>query len=87
MNFNDVASPCINICKIDEPTQRCLGCERTIDEITRWSRLDNDAKQAVMDDLINRHRKAADSTNTQTNELSSENSSEQQNNQERPQQD
>ena len=52
MNSHTVESPCINTCKIDQVTQRCTGCDRTIDEITRWSRMDNDAKQAVIDNLV-----------------------------------
>lgn len=56
MNPFDVPSPCINICKIDEPSQRCMGCARTIDEITRWSGMDNDEKQAVMDATIMRRQ-------------------------------
>jgi len=56
MNSYTVGSPCINICKIDEATQRCTGCDRTIDEITRWSRMDDDAKQAVIDNIVRRNR-------------------------------
>jgi len=77
MNFNDVPSPCISICKIDEPTQRCLGCERTIDEITRWSRMDNDSKQAVMDDLVNRRLKVANPADKQVDQRPSELTSQQ----------
>ena len=58
MNYNEVPSPCINVCKIDEPTQRCIGCERTIDEITRWSRMDSDARLAVLDDVVRRKQQA-----------------------------
>jgi len=56
MESYNVTSPCINICKIDEATQRCLGCDRTIDEITRWSRMDNEAKLAVIDAIVLRKR-------------------------------
>lgn len=54
MSINDVASPCINICKIDEPTQRCIGCDRNIDEITRWRLMSNEARQEVIDGIIER---------------------------------
>jgi len=66
MNSNDVASPCINICKIDEPTQRCTGCGRTIDEITRWSRMSNEAKQAVIDAILQRNSKFSNQADQQT---------------------
>lgn len=32
------ASPCINICCMSPDTGWCDGCQRSIDEITRWSR-------------------------------------------------
>jgi predicted Fe-S protein YdhL (DUF1289 family) len=33
-----VASPCINVCRIDSGSGFCLGCFRTIAEISLWSR-------------------------------------------------
>jgi predicted Fe-S protein YdhL (DUF1289 family) len=44
MNLN-ITSPCINICKMDASNGLCLGCFRTIEEITVWSRAD-DAQRA-----------------------------------------
>ncbi|WP_309674680.1 DUF1289 domain-containing protein, partial [Pseudomonas sp.] len=32
-----VLSPCVNICALDDD-DICTGCQRTVDEITRWSR-------------------------------------------------
>lgn len=34
-------SPCINVCKMDADSGLCLGCFRTIDEITIWARTDD----------------------------------------------
>jgi predicted Fe-S protein YdhL (DUF1289 family) len=42
-----VASPCRNICRMDEATGHCVGCGRTLDEIALWSVLDDDDKHAV----------------------------------------
>lgn len=42
-----VASPCINVCRMDAKSGWCEGCLRTIDEITLWSRLSDDDKRAV----------------------------------------
>jgi predicted Fe-S protein YdhL (DUF1289 family) len=47
MSNAPVASPCINVCRIDEATGWCEGCQRTLDEIAAWSVLDNDQKLAV----------------------------------------
>ncbi|MDO9217322.1 MAG: DUF1289 domain-containing protein, partial [Lacisediminimonas sp.] len=29
-------SPCIDICRMEQHTGLCVGCLRTIDEITAW---------------------------------------------------
>jgi len=42
-----VASPCVSICALDEQ-DICTGCQRTVDEITRWSRMDNGERRAVL---------------------------------------
>jgi predicted Fe-S protein YdhL (DUF1289 family) len=43
-----VASPCVNVCQMDEASGWCQGCLRTIDEIAFWSVLDDDDKRAVL---------------------------------------
>lgn len=42
-----VASPCVSICALDEQ-DICTGCQRTVEEITRWSRMDNNERRAVL---------------------------------------
>ena len=42
-----VASPCINICRMDEASGWCAGCLRSIDEIALWSQLPEEARRAV----------------------------------------
>jgi predicted Fe-S protein YdhL (DUF1289 family) len=42
------ASPCINICQMDDATGWCAGCLRTLDEIGRWSSLDEMRRQEVL---------------------------------------
>ncbi|MDD2744336.1 MAG: DUF1289 domain-containing protein [Rhodocyclaceae bacterium] len=37
----NITSPCINICQMDASNGLCLGCFRTIEEITVWSRVDD----------------------------------------------
>lgn len=36
--MQSVASPCISVCRIDAGSGFCLGCLRTIEEISVWSR-------------------------------------------------
>ncbi|QID16563.1 DUF1289 domain-containing protein [Nitrogeniibacter mangrovi] len=49
-----IESPCINICKLDEATGYCIGCFRSVHEITVWSRLDEAGKRAVLDAVAER---------------------------------
>ncbi len=41
-------SPCIALCMIDAKTSLCLGCGRTLPEISRWHQMDSTERQAVM---------------------------------------
>ena len=50
----EIESPCIKTCVIHPETRLCTGCLRSIDEIGAWSRLSNEDRRAVMDDLPNR---------------------------------
>ncbi len=42
-----VPSPCINICTLDTACGLCLGCARTLQEISDWPNLDDAGKRAV----------------------------------------
>jgi len=42
-----VASPCVSICALDE-NDFCTGCQRSIDEIRRWGRMDNVERLQVL---------------------------------------
>jgi hypothetical protein len=42
-----VASPCVHVCALDEEDV-CIGCQRTVAEITRWSLMDNNERRAVL---------------------------------------
>jgi hypothetical protein len=41
------ASPCINVCVLDD-RDCCKGCRRTVTEIARWSRMRPDEQWAVI---------------------------------------
>jgi predicted Fe-S protein YdhL (DUF1289 family) len=43
----DLPSPCMNVCRMDEPRVLCLGCLRTLDEIRAWRALDDAGKRVV----------------------------------------
>lgn len=42
-----VASPCVHVCALDEE-DICIGCQRNVDEITRWSRMENTERRQVL---------------------------------------
>lgn len=48
---NEVESPCMKLCSI-HPTERiCIGCHRTIEEISAWSRMTPDLRRTIMAEL------------------------------------
>jgi len=51
---DEVESPCIRVCVVHPEEKICTGCLRTIDEITRWSRMTPDERRAVVDALPGR---------------------------------
>ncbi|MCB9958111.1 MAG: DUF1289 domain-containing protein [Rhodospirillaceae bacterium] len=40
-------SPCVGVCRLDDASGLCLGCARTVDEITLWRDMDTAARGAV----------------------------------------
>jgi uncharacterized protein len=53
-NRDEVQSPCIKLCVVHPEERLCVGCYRTIEEISVWSQMSAQARQAVIDDLPNR---------------------------------
>jgi predicted Fe-S protein YdhL (DUF1289 family) len=51
---NEVQSPCIKVCVIHPEERLCVGCLRSIDEISRWSRMTEDERRAVLADRPDR---------------------------------
>lgn len=45
---NEVQSPCIKLCVVHPEERICVGCYRSIEEISRWSRMTPDERLAVM---------------------------------------
>ena len=50
----EVESPCIKLCVIHPEARLCMGCYRSIAEISEWTRLAPDARLAVMAELPER---------------------------------
>jgi predicted Fe-S protein YdhL (DUF1289 family) len=45
------ASPCINLCRMDDADLYCLGCHRTLNEIAAWSELSDSEKDVIWAEL------------------------------------
>ena len=43
----NVPSPCVSVCRMNEHTGLCNGCWRTIDEIRAWSLSDDDTRRQM----------------------------------------
>lgn len=52
------ASPCIKVCKLDRDGV-CMGCFRSIEEISAWAMLSADQKRGVLENSRLRERREA----------------------------
>jgi len=41
-------TPCVQICKINIELKTCIGCGRTIDEITKWMSYTDEERMTIM---------------------------------------
>ena len=46
--MSDIISPCIGVCRIDEPTGYCEGCFRSVEEIQEWTSLNNTQRHQLI---------------------------------------
>jgi predicted Fe-S protein YdhL (DUF1289 family) len=51
---DEIASPCVKLCVVHPEERICVGCYRSIDEISRWSRMTHEERATVMEDLPSR---------------------------------
>ncbi len=59
MSVSDkVRSPCVQICALDE-MDICIGCQRTGDEILRWTQMTNDERREVLRKVAVREEKVS----------------------------
>jgi uncharacterized protein len=47
----EVASPCIDVCRMDAASGYCEGCQRSLEEIASWSAYGPAEKRAVLAQL------------------------------------
>ena len=49
----DKISPCVGICELN-PSEICVGCLRTKDEISIWKKIDNEQKKSIYKNIKNK---------------------------------
>ena len=54
MKKSPIESPCISVCRMENEV--CVGCGRTVDDITNWYDMTDDEKQAVLNRLDEKNR-------------------------------
>ena len=50
-------SPCVNVCVIDPISSFCIGCGRTTEEITHWTKYTDKQRKTVTLGLSSRLKK------------------------------
>jgi len=53
-----VGSPCVSICALDQ-NDTCIGCQRTGDEILRWTMMTDEERREVLRKVAEREKKVA----------------------------
>lgn len=48
---DEVQSPCVKLCVVHPEDRICIGCFRTIEEISTWSRLTPAERSRIMAEL------------------------------------
>ena len=46
-----VKSPCIKVCKMDMKNNYCLGCGRSINQLTNWTNYTEKEKNEIINNL------------------------------------
>ena len=50
----EIESPCVKLCVVHPEERICVGCFRSIEEISAWSRLTPEERSAIIADLPSR---------------------------------
>ncbi|MFV8570675.1 DUF1289 domain-containing protein [Marinobacter sp. SBS5] len=51
-----VRSPCVSVCALNDDDV-CIGCQRTGDEILRWSSMTDEERRQVLKSVAEREKK------------------------------
>lgn len=51
---DEIDSPCVKVCVVHPEARICIGCNRTIDEISSWSRMAPEKRREIIAELPGR---------------------------------
>ncbi|MFM8391032.1 MAG: DUF1289 domain-containing protein [Methylophilaceae bacterium] len=54
MSAENIETPCIGVCTMDDNTGFCLGCYRSLEEIQNWWDMSDEQRAQVMAQLDQR---------------------------------
>ena len=54
MSVEDIVSPCIGVCAMNDSNGLCHGCYRTVEEIREWWNMTDEEREKVMGALDQR---------------------------------
>ena len=54
MSVEDIVSPCIGVCAMNDSNGLCHGCYRTVEEIREWWNMTDKEREKVMGALDQR---------------------------------
>lgn len=55
-----LASPCIDVCRMDAASGLCVGCLRTLDEIAGWAAATDEQKRHILAAVARRRARRTD---------------------------
>ena len=56
MNQHKIISPCVGIYQIDEKSQLCIGCFRSVHEIAIWPQIDYEKASEIISQIAKRSK-------------------------------
>jgi uncharacterized protein len=62
--ISSVVSPCIGICELDQESNLCIGCWRSLEEVAQWASADVDRRR----DIVIQARSRREAAKRQTKE-------------------
>ncbi len=54
-----VPSPCVDVCRLDAQGAYCVGCRRTLREISEWPQASEQRRREILSTVAQRKRSAA----------------------------